>query len=221
MPDLSLHVLSLRYSSWSIRPWLALRAAGADFSVQTEELEDLGAPLTGEGTGLIDEAAAKLERRRGQGSVTGLFPVLRVDGKPIHESLAICEWAADSFPEAGLWPKDPVARAQARSVCCEMLSGFQSLRASMPCHVFARVPNCPRDAATEVDIHRVFEIWGDALAASGGPFLFGGFGIPDCMYFPVLTRFRTYDVSLPDDLKRYAQRVEAHPAVVAWRGRIA
>jgi glutathione S-transferase len=217
MFDLSLHVLSLRYSSWSIRPWLALTAAGAKFSTKTVELGDLGVSTTATGSELMDETTARLTRRRDQGSVTGLFPVLYVDGKPIHESLAICEWVADSFPKAGLWPVDAVARAQARSVSCEMLSGFAHLRTNMACHVFARVPNFSRDAATELDIRRVFEIWRAALGASGGPFLCGGFGIADCMYFPVLTRFRTYDVELPSELESYAQRVEVHPAVVSWR----
>jgi glutathione S-transferase len=217
LPDLTLHVLSLRYSSWSIRPWLALAAADAPFAVETIELEDLGVPTKASGEAFVGEASERLARRRGQGSVTGLFPVLYVDGQPIHESLAICEWVAESFPEAGLWPTDTTRRAQARSICCEMMSGFQNLRNNMPCHVFARIPNCPRDAATEVDIARVFEIWNGALDASGGPFLFGEFGVPDCMYFPVLTRFRTYDVELPDALEAYAERAESYPAVERWR----
>ena len=217
LSDPTLHVLSLRYSSWSIRPWLALTAAEVPFLFETIELEDMGVQTNATGAALVEESSARLARRRGQGSVTGLFPVLYVDGRPIHESLAICEWAADSFPEAGLWPADVIRRAQARSICCEMMSGFQSLRTNMPCHVFARVPHCPRDAATEVDIQRIFEIWNGALDASGGPFLFGDFGISDCMYFPVLTRFRTYDVELPSVLETYAERIESHPAVDAWR----
>ena len=87
----------------------------------------------------------------------------------------------------------------------------------MSCHVFAKVPDFPRDAATEIDILRVFEVWRGALGGSGGPFLAGAFGIADCMYFPVITRFRTYDVELPPDLEAYARRVEAHPAVEGWR----
>ena len=217
MSDLKLHVLSLRYSSWSIRPWLALTAAGAPFSVETIALEDLNAVPTTNGPALVAESSERLSRRRRQGSVTGLFPVLYVDRAPVHESLAICEWVADSFPRAGLWPADAVLRAQARAICCEMMTGFSNLRRNMFCHVFARVPNFPRDAATQVDIERVFEIWRGALDASGGPFLAGAFGIPDCMYFPVLTRFRTYEVEQPADLEPYARRVEAHPAAMRWR----
>jgi glutathione S-transferase len=217
MSELILNVLSLRYSSWSIRPWLALTAAGATFSTETAEIDDIGVQSPTSAVASLEESSAKLAIRRRKGSVTGLFPVLYVDAKPIHESLAICEWVADAYPDAQLWPGDRVARAQARSISCEMLSGFPHLRGNMSCHVFARVPKTPRDPATEVDIQRVFEIWRTALGDSGGPFLFGGFGIPDCMYFPVLTRFRTYEVELPAELETYAESLEAHAAVASWR----
>ncbi len=217
MPDLVLHSLSLRYSSWSMRPWLALSAAGASFSVETVELPDVGTALDSTGEELLVESSEKLARRRDQGSVTGLFPVLSVDGRPIHESLAICEWVAETYPEAGLWPRDAVTRAQARAVSCEMMSSFQHLRGTMSCHVFARVPRFERSAETDVDIRRVFEIWNTALDESGGPFLYGDFGIPDCMYFPVLTRFRTYGVELPPALETYAKAIEASPPIERWR----
>ena len=217
MPELILHVLSLRYSSWSIRPFLALAAAGADFRIETAEVADLNADTGAQGEALIEESTARLARRRRLGSVTGLFPVLSVDGRAVHESLAICEWVADAYPDAGLWPDDAVERARARAVCCEMLSGFKHLRNHMSCHVFARVPGFAPDAATQIDIQRVFEIWSDALEASSGPLLFGRFSIADCMYFPVLTRFRTYDVALPPALEAYAQHLEAHPSVDQWR----
>lgn len=217
MSEPILHVLSLRYSSWSIRPFLALLAAGADFRTETAEVEDLNVAPVARGEALVAESAARLARRRRLGSVTGLFPVLTVEGRAIHESLAICEWVADAYPEAGLWPAEAVERGQARAICCEMLSGFEHLRSRMSCHVFARVPGFRPDAATEIDIQRVFEIWGGALEASGGPFLFGRFGIPDCMYFPVLTRFRTYGVALPPALEAYAERLEADPIIEKWR----
>lgn len=214
---LQLHVLSLRYSSWSIRPWLALTAAGAQFETVTVKLPELWAQADANDPGLVDLKRDQLEQRRKQGSVIGLYPVLRVDGTPIHESLAICEWVADTFPEAGLWPADTLDRARARAICCEMTSGFSNLRSTMSCHIFARVPNFQPDAATMLDIERVFEIWRTSLDRSGGPFLLGSFGIVDCMYFPVITRFRTYGVGLESDLEAYAARVEAHPAVQAWR----
>lgn len=213
MSELHLHVLSLRYSSWSIRPWLALRLANADFTFATSELPDMGAPLAS-----VEAASQQLSERRQLGSVTGLFPVLETQGTRIHESLAICEFVAEQFPDAGLWPEGSLARARARSVSCEMASGFSHLRSKMGCHVFARVPDFVPDAATEVEINRVFELWSACLDASGGPFLFGAAaGIADCMYFPVVTRFRTYGVSLPEALERYAQAMESHPAALDWR----
>lgn len=217
MTDLRFYALSLRYSSWSIRPWLALTAARATFTTETVELDDLHIQGSDDGPALAAVSADQLERRRMSGSVTGLYPVLYVDGSPVHESLAICEWVADTYPDARLWPEGLLDRAGARSVCCEMVAGFQNLRARMSCHVFARVPNHVPDAAIDADIRRIFEIWSRALDRSGGPFLFGSFGIPDCMYFPVLSRFRTYGVKLDAGLETYAQKVEAHPAVDAWR----
>ncbi len=215
--DLLLRVLSLRYSSWSIRAWLALTEAGASFSVETVEIEDLAAQGVDTGPALTAISESQLARRRAQGSVTGLFPVLYVDGHPIHESLAICEWAAESFPEAALWPRDALVRARARAVSCEMASGFQQLRTHMSCNVFARVPKRDRSAAVESDIRRVLEIWRTCLDASGGPFLFGGFGIADCMYFPVLTRFRTYEVDLDSHALSYARALESHDTIEKWR----
>jgi glutathione S-transferase len=217
MRRLRLHVLSLRYSSWSIRPWLALTAAKATFGTETVEIEGLGAQSTNDGPGLVQVGDERLSNRRKLGSVTGLFPVLYVDTIPIHESLAIGEWVAETYPEAGLWPTNPLTRARARALCCEMVSGFHPLRSSMSCHPFARVPNHTPDAATAIDIRRIFEIWRNTLDASGGPFLFGSFGLADCFYFPVLTRFRTYGVDLEPGLEDYAKSLEAHPAVAAWR----
>jgi len=204
MPELHLTALSLRYSSWSIRPWLALTHAGADFRTSSVELEYMRAQT---------EGTDSLDARRRLGSVHGLFPVLRVDGVPIHESLAICEYVAEAFPEAGLWPDDMIRRAQARAISAEMHSGFTSMRNELSCAIFARVPGFEASAATRSDIARVFEIWRERLERSGGPFLFGRFGIADAMYFPVLARFRTYDIALPADLRGYADSLELLPAV--------
>jgi glutathione S-transferase len=217
VPDLLLRVLSLRYSSWSIRPWLALTEAGAPLSVETVEIEGLAAQGVDTGPALTSISEPLLLRRRAQGSITGLFPVLWVEGKPIHESLAICEWTAEAFPEARLWPEDAIERARARAVSCEMVAGFQQLRTHMSCNVFARVPKQIRSAALERDIKRVLEIWRGSLDTSGGPFLFGRFGIADCMYFPVLTRFQTYGVELDSHAEAYAQALESHGTIEEWR----
>ena len=215
MPRLKLTVLSLRYSSWSMRPWLALTHAGASFSKETVELAHMQKQADFS-KGSIDLSKIKptpLADRRALGSVQGLFPVLRVDDVPIHESLAICEYVADAFPAAGLWPEDAVDRAQARAISCEMVSGFANMRGQLACHLFGRVSGFAPSAETRSDITRVFELWSDCLERSGGPFLFGRFGITDAMYFPVLTRLRTYGVSLAESVGDYAQALDNLPAV--------
>lgn len=204
MPTLKLSVLSLRYSSWSMRPWLALTHAGAKFETDTVELADFGTPN-----------APPLAVRRKLGSVRGLFPVLRVDGTPIHESLAICEYVAEAFPQAALWPSNPVLRAEARAISCEMLSGFGNLRQQLSCALFARVPGFVPNEAAQTDIARVFEIWGEKLERSGGPFLFGRFTVADAMFYPVRTRLRTYGVTIPESLTPYVEALDTHPAVQA------
>lgn len=201
MPTLELTVLSLRYSSWSMRPWLALSHAGADFSCRTVEIESFERTTLGE--------------RRALGSVSGLFPVLRVDGTAIHESLAIAEYVAEAFPSAQLWPQAVLERARARALCAEMVSSFSGMRSEMSCHLFGRVPQFVPSERAAKDIARVVEIWTDSLEGSGGPFLFGAVSLVDIFYFPVLTRFRTYGVPLTGDLETWATTVEALPAVRA------
>ncbi|HEX6243595.1 MAG TPA: hypothetical protein VFZ61_21930 [Polyangiales bacterium] len=220
MSDLRLCVISLRYSSWSMRPWLVLQHAGADFVTETAAVE-LGRQTAASGD---DAARAKAAResvraRRTQGSVTGLFPVLHVDGTPIHESLAICEWVNEAYPAAGLYPDSPLQRAQARALSCEMVSGFSNLRTHMSCHLFGRVPRFQPNAATLLEVERVFELWRSALERSGGPFLFGRFGIVDAMFYPVRTRFLSYGVALPAALEPYAQALDQLPAVRALHAR--
>jgi glutathione S-transferase len=205
MPKLKLTVLSLRYSSWSMRPWLALYHTGAPFETETVTLPHMAR----------ESETTSLTQRRALGSVRGLFPVLRVDDTPIHESLAICEYVADAFPDAHLWPAERLQRAAARAICSEMVSGFSSMRNELWCHLFGRVPSFSPSEAAHADIERVFEIWSEKLDASGGPFLFGRFSVADAMYFPVLTRFRTYGVGLPSTVVAYAEALEAHPAVRA------
>jgi glutathione S-transferase len=198
-----------------MRPWLALRHAGADFVTDTVEVE-LGKRNPNDTADAAQEKTGEvLDARRKVGSVTGLFPVLHVDESPIHESLAICEWVNESFPDAMLWPTDTLARARARSLSCEMLTGFSNIRTHLSCHLFGRVRDMRIDAATRAEIARVFELWDDALASSGGPYLFGRFSIADCMYFPMRTRFRSYGVAIPRGLEAYVAALDAAPAVRA------
>ena len=201
MPSLELTTLSLRYSSWSMRPWLALTDAGATFATKCVEIPSFD--------------STTLPERRALGSVSGLFPVLRVDGTPIHETLAIGEYVAEAFPEAGLWPKDRLERARARAIVAEMVSNFSGMRGEMSCALFARVPAFQPSERAARDIARVREIWTECLERSGGPFLFGQATLADFFYFPVLTRFRTYSVPVEGLLADYARALDALPAVRA------
>ena len=201
MSRLELTTLSLRYSSWSMRPWLALTHAGASFTTKCVEVPSF--------------EHTTLPERRALGSVSGLFPVLRVDGTPIHETLAIGEYVAEAFPEAKLWPQDRLLRAQARAIVAEMVSDFSGMRGEMSCALFARVPAFKPSERAARDVARVREIWTECLERSGGPFLFGQVTLADFFYFPVLTRFRTYGVALEGRLASYASELEALPAVRA------
>lgn len=215
-PSLRLRVISLRYSSWSMRAWLVLTYAGAEFATETVDLGLTKQDLVTRDDSTSEEASAReLRARRTKGSVTGLFPVLYIGETPIHESLAICEWANETYPAARLWPEDALNRARARAIASEMASGFSPLRTHMSCHLFGRVHGFVPNAPTRRDIARVFEIWSETLDRSGGPFLFGRFGIADAMYFPVRTRFRTYGITIPEPLSTYVQALDALPVVAA------
>jgi glutathione S-transferase len=186
---------NLNYSSWSMRPWLALKRAGAEFRVH-----DIGL-----------KTAPDWKQRILAFSGAGKVPVL-VDGSlSVHESLAICEYVAERYPGAKLWPEDPKLRARGRAISCEMLSSFSALRSHMPTNLRGRARRTPDGANVRADIARVFDIWTASLESSSGPFLLGEFSIADCMYFPVATRFRTYQVPMPEPLQRYSDALFALP----------
>jgi glutathione S-transferase len=188
---------NLNYSSWSVRPWLALKHSGLafrahDIGLKTEE-------------GWKDRILSF--------SGAGYVPIL-VDGSlSIHESLAICEYVAELAPAARLWPEDAQLRARGRAIACEMHSGFSHLRNAMDMNLRARARRTPQSPQIDGDIARVLDIWRASLASSGGPFLLGDFSIADCMFFPVATRFRTYGVALPADAAAYSAALFALPAV--------
>lgn len=194
---LRLVIANLNYSSWSMRAFLALKVARADF-----RLHDVGM-FTKEGW--KDRILAF--------SGAGTVPIL-VDGpSSIHETLAICETVAERFPDAHLWPEDAALRARARAISAEMASGFSTLRSMMPANLRGRAQSTPASEKLSAEIKRVLEIWEASLSTSNGDFLFGDFTIADCMYMPVVSRFRTYGVSLPEFAKKYSEAVFEHPAV--------
>ncbi len=195
---LKLIIGNKNYSSWSLRPWLAMRVAGIDF-------EEHRIPLYVPGS---KEEILSF-------SPAGKVPCL-VDGElRVWDSLAICETIAEKYP--GLWPSASAARAVARSVSAEMHSGFQNLRAHMCMNIRARHPGRGRTPEVLTEIERVQSIWSGCRArAASGPFLFGPFSIADAMYAPVVLRFRTYAVDLSPVCRAYADAVLALPAMQAW-----
>jgi glutathione S-transferase len=203
--DLTLVIGNKNYSSWSLRPWLALKQAGQSFD---EVLVVLRRPET-KAEILLHSAAGKL-------------PVLKHGDLTIWDSLAICEYIAETWPEAKLLPGDARARAVARSVMNEMHSGFASLRNDLPMDIHklsaaAKAGVTPSEA-TRLDIARVQQIWQDCRGRFGqaGDFLFGDFTIADAMYAPVATRFRSYGVSMDPVSEAYVTAIYALPAMQDW-----
>ena len=196
---LTLHVGSKRYSSWSLRAYLALSHTGAAFEARTILLDWPTSP--GE--------IAKV-------SPTGRVPVLDHDGLMIWDSLAICEYAAELFPAARLWPEDRARRALARSISAEIHGGFAAMREALTMELTARKPAPVLAPEVAADVRRVQAIWREALDASGGPFLFGAFTIADAMYAPVATRFTTYSIEIDAQSRAYVETIAALPAMRQW-----
>jgi glutathione S-transferase len=143
--------------------------------------------------------------------------VLHHDGVVIWDSIAICEYLHELAPAAQLWPADRARRARARAISAEMHAGFTALRSHMPMDLCADLKGQGHAPEALADARRVFEIWRDALGASGGPFLFGAFTIADAMFAPVTTRFTTYGVELDATCRGYVDAIAALPAMIAWR----
>ncbi len=202
MAALTLVVGNKNYSSWSLRPWLAMRQARIDF-------DEIVVPL------YQAESKAALLRH----SPAGKVPVLVHGDRTIWDSLAIIEYLAETFPAAGLWPEDAADRALARCISAEMHAGFAALRAGMPMNLRERLPGKKRSAAVDADIARITAIWRDCRTrfGEGGPFLFGTFTAADAMYAPVAARFRIYGVELEPTCRAYADAVLALPAFQEWQ----
>ena len=190
------------YSSWSFRPWLAMKVAGIPF-------EETVLPI------YIPGAREKIL----EFSPSGKVPVLIDDAVHVWESLAIIEYAAEKFPAAALWPKDDSARALARAVAAEMHAGFMPWRRLLPMNVWRPVKPRALDDGSKTDVARIGTIWHDCRAryAADGPFLFGAFGAADAMYAPVVWRFHTYAVEVSDVAREYMRAMMALPAWSEWR----
>jgi glutathione S-transferase len=203
MSALTLVIGNKNYSSWSMRPWLLMKAADIHF-------EEILIPLKRD--------SGESRERILPYSPTGKVPVLIDNDVRVWESLAICEYLADKFPVKLLWPEDLAARAMARSISTEMHSGFTALRNHMPmnCRLHAARSDIPIEV--EADVSRVLDIWNDCRNryGKGGDFLFGHFSIADAMYAPVTRRFISYNVPLPDSARRYVDVMDALPAMRSW-----
>lgn len=198
---LTLIIGTKRYSSWSLRPWLALKAAGIAF----REIEiALRQP----------ETKAEILKH----SPSGKVPLLDDDGFKVWDSLAICEYLAERFPAAGLWPDDSRARAVARAVAAEMHSGFMPLRRDCPMDMLADTPMTDISDEVKADVARIDALWTDCRArfGGGGDFLFGRFSIADAMFAPVVTRIRTYHLPVGKVSQAYCDSVMTMAAMAEW-----
>jgi glutathione S-transferase len=199
---LKLVIGNKNYSSWSMRPWLALRANNIAF-------EEIFIPLY---TGDADK------KRILDFTGSGKVPVL-VDGEvAIWDSLAIIEYLAERFPQARLWPEDRADRAHARSISAEMHSGFAALRNECGMNLHRPVGAITLSAEARADIARIQQIWIACRERHGksGPFLFGAFGGADAMFAPVVHRFRIYAIAVTPEVRRYMDAMTSLPAFAEW-----
>ncbi len=198
---LTLVIGNKNYSSWSMRPWIAMKAAGIAFDEVVISLD-------------ADDFKARVLNISG----TGKVPVL-VDGDVhIWESLAILEYLAEKFPAAKLWPADAAARAHARAVASEMHAGFLPLRKACPMNMWRPVKKLALDADVKANVDRIDALWTDCRSrfGAGGRFLFGAFGAADAMYAPIVARFHTYDAAVSETSRAYMAAVMALPAWAEW-----
>jgi len=178
---LKLIIGNKNYSSWSFRPWIAMKVAGIPFEEEVISLD-----------------AKDFKARVTKVSGTGKVPALADGDIHVWESLAILEYLAEKFPQAGLWPADPAARAKARAVAAEMHAGFVPLRRLLPMNMWRPVMKRELTPEAQANVDRIGAIWTDCRArfGAGGAFLCGGFGAADAMYAPVVSRFVTYGVEV-------------------------
>ena len=204
---MELYIGNKNYSSWSLRAWLTMKQPGIGFSERQLRFDHS-------------------ERSPFRTTLLALAPTARVpllvdDGFAVWDSLAIAEYLAERFPDKRLWPLDPKQRARARSLCAEMHSGFLALRARCPMNVEASLPDVGTRLIAEwpevtTELQRIDAMWREALAESGGPFLFGAFGIVDAYFAPICVRAQTYRLPLGVEAKAYAARILALPAMQEW-----
>ncbi|MBD8064497.1 glutathione S-transferase family protein [Devosia sp. PTR5] len=187
------------YSTWSLRPWLVLRHFDIPFEDEVLQLS---------GPGWRETIAAR--------SPTGKVPLLLDGALAVPETIAIIEYLADSFPDKAIWPRGRRERALARAAAAEMHAGFSALRTHAPMNLRASHPGKVDLDAVRRDLARVEALWGEHLARSGGPYLFGEFTAADAMFAPLATRLRTYELPVSDTAGAYVEAIYALPAFQEW-----
>ena len=189
------------YSSWSFRPWIAVKVSGISFA---ETVIPIYYPGSREKFLALSPA--------------GKVPILQDGDVTVWESLAILEYVAEKFADAGLWPRDAAARAHARAIASEMHAGFVPLRRRCPMNMWRPVKKLALSAETAANVARIDAMWSDCRARFGqdGPFLFGRFSAADAMYAPVVSRFHTYEIEVGAASAAYMQAVMALPAWQEW-----
>lgn len=204
MNNLELIIANKKYSSWSMRPWLAMKVFDIAFTETLIRFDHTPENQLEWNAHFLDYSPA------------GKVPVLKHHGFSVWDSLAILEYLAETFPGKNWWPQDPQARAHARAISCEMHSGFFALRDECPMN-FARPQRAIEvSPAALKDIARIEQIWQTCIGASGGPFLFGDFSIPDAMFAPVINRFERYRLSGSKIAAQYAKAITSLPAWRDW-----
>jgi len=198
-----LYIGNKNYSSWSFRPWIAMKAKGIEF-------EEVLVPFDDEG------GNPKFRQFSPSGKVPTLVAKESGADLTVWESLAILEYLADKFPEKGFWPEDVTERALARAVANEMHGGFGGLRSECPMNMRREIRAIDVTDTVRQDVARIEILWGECLAKSGGPFLFGDFSNADAMFAPVVNRLEKYDLSHHEAVLAYRQAMKSHPAWIEW-----
>ena len=196
---MELYIGNQKYSSWSFRPWIAMKVKGVEFTTLLRRFDDHPER--------IDFTTF---------SPTGQVPLLDDDGTKVWESLAILEYLADRYPDRGFWPEATGQRAHARAISAEMLAGFTALRSECPMNMARKTGAIDVSAGVMSNVARIEQIWRECLEVSGGPFLFGEFCNADAMYAPVVNRLEIYELSRDEAVASYSAAMKALPAWQEW-----
>jgi glutathione S-transferase len=201
MAGLTLVIGNKNYSSWSMRPWVLMKQLGIEFDEKKLRFHSA-------------EWDAGIERW----SPSRLVPVLWRGQQSVWDTLAIAEALHEWYPDKGVWPRDALSRAFARSAAAEMHSGFRDLRTNMPMNIRASHPGKGMKPEVQANIDRIEHLWGEARKrfGSGGAFLFGAFSAADAMYAPVVMRLKTYGVKIAPETQRYCEAMREAPGIRAW-----